>query len=119
MFGMNVTGASASIISLWIFATPDHKELSLVIQENIANPLLWSLLIKPDVLQVTYRIRKYVLNGNVEEAQRLKDSFKDTFALQAVPVSSLVRINASLIITIDINNMLIRNPIERRPLSLR
>lgn len=63
------------------------KEMFTVFRENISNPLFWSPFLKLDAIPVTYRIRKYVLNGNAEEALRLKNSYKDTFAMEAVAVS--------------------------------
>jgi hypothetical protein len=94
---------------------PEEKRLLLL--ENIANPLSWSLLLKHDVPQVTHRIRKYVLNGDAQEAWRLKESYKDTFALEAVSVSSSVRINDPLIINIYLNYMLIKKSVKRPPSS--
>lgn len=86
---MDIASATSAIInSRWkrFIPIPNPEEVILLVQENIANPLLWSLLVKPDIPQVTYRIRKYVLSGDAKEAWRLKDSFKDTFALEAVSV---------------------------------
>jgi hypothetical protein len=64
-------------------------ETFILVRENLANPLAWSLLIKPEVIQLTYRIRRYVLNGDANEAWRIKESYKDTFAMEAVAVSPL------------------------------
>jgi hypothetical protein len=116
---MDIAGAKAAIISLQKIIIPasDREELLLLLRENIANPLLWSLLVKPDVPQVTRRIRKYVLNGDAKEAWKLKESYKDAFALEAVSVSSSVRINAPLIISVHVNHMLIRKSVERPPSS--
>lgn len=66
---------------------PYFVELVAVIKENYRNPLVWSFFIKIDALKMTHRIRKYILNGESQEAIRLKDSFKDTLALEAVAVS--------------------------------
>jgi hypothetical protein len=109
------------IASFWsiaerIIPASDSEELRLLLLENIANPLSWGSLIKSNVPQVTNRIRKYVLNGDAKEAWRLKDSYKDTFALEAVSVSSPVQINVPLIIDIYLSHMLKRKSIER-PLS--
>lgn len=65
---------------------PYFVELVAVIRENYRNPLVWSFFIKIDALKMTHRIRKYILNGESQEAIRLKDSFKDTLALEAVAV---------------------------------
>lgn len=80
----------------------NREELLLLLRENIANPLSWSSLVLSDAAQVTYRIRKYVLNGDSKEAWRLKDSYKDTFALEAISVSSSIQIYITLIITIRV-----------------
>jgi len=65
-------------------------ELLQLLEENIANPLSWTLLIRWDVSLVTHRIRRYVLDGDAMEAWRLKESYKEAFALEAVSVSSSV-----------------------------
>jgi hypothetical protein len=65
------------------------EEIFMVLKENLTNPLVWSLLPKFDVFPVTHRIRKYVLDGDAKEALRLKESYKDTFAMEAVAVSPL------------------------------
>ena len=83
-----------------IFSALMVEEIFIVLRENLTNPLTWSLLIKLDIIPVMYRIRKYVLDGDAKEAWRLKESYKDTFAMQAVAVSPLVPINRSLIIYI-------------------
>jgi hypothetical protein len=116
---MNIAGTTAAIISLWKIIIPasDLEELLLLFLENIANPLLWNLLVKLGLPRVTHRIRKYVLNGDAKEAWRLKESYKDTFALEAVSVTSSVRINNPFIINVHVNHMLIRISVER-PLYL-
>jgi hypothetical protein len=80
------------------FSALMNEEAFMVLRENLTNPLTWSLLLKPDIFPVTYRIRKYVLGGDAKEALRLKESYKDTFSMGAVAVSPLVSINRSLII---------------------
>lgn len=80
----------------------DSKDVLLLLRENFANPLSWILFLRPDVPLVTHRIRKYVLNGDATEAWRLKESFKDTLALEAVSVSSSVPINAPLITCVHV-----------------
>jgi hypothetical protein len=88
---MKVTRAAAATSKFFNIILPAPKEeLFLLLQENISNPLLWSLLAKFDVPPVTLRIRKYVLNGDTNEAWRMKESYKDTFALEAVSVSILL-----------------------------
>jgi len=118
---MNISNLSptAAIISLLAIIIPASypEETRLLFLENIANPLSWSLLLKHDLPQVTHRIRKYVLNGDAKEAWRLKESYKDTFALEAVSVSSSVRINGPLIINIYLNHMLMKKPVKRPPSS--
>src|SRR4051794_1724780 len=71
------------------------EEIFMVLRENLTNPLTWSLLLKFDVFPVTHRIRTYVLDGDAKEALRLKESYKDIFAMEAVAVSPLVSINRS------------------------
>jgi hypothetical protein len=63
----------------------DSEEFLLVLQENVAKPLAWALL-PINASKVTGRIRKNVLHGEPEEALRLKESYRDSFALQAVSV---------------------------------
>ena len=69
------------------------SELLLLFRENLTNPLTWSLLAKLDIIPVTQRIRRYMLNGDSSEdakqAWHLKESYKDTFAMEAVAVSPL------------------------------
>ncbi|EXJ66642.1 uncharacterized protein A1O5_10313 [Cladophialophora psammophila CBS 110553] len=83
---MAITWVQDAFYSFWIVAVPffNLKELGLLLQENVANPLCWTLLGKSDLPPITYRIRKYVLNGDAMEAWRLKSSYKETFALEAV-----------------------------------
>jgi hypothetical protein len=76
------------------------EEIFMVLKENLTNPLTLSLLLNHNIYPVTHRIRKYVLNGVADEVLRLKKSYKDTFAMEAVAVSPLVSINRSLIIHI-------------------
>jgi hypothetical protein len=66
------------------------KETPLLLLENITNPLSWSLMINIDVRDLTHRIRQHVLGKDPKEAWRLKESYKDTFALEAVSVSALI-----------------------------
>jgi hypothetical protein len=66
-------------------------EVGRLFKENaVIAPLMWHLLIQPEVPRVTYRIRTHVLNGHADEAGRLKESFKEIFALEAVAVSCLI-----------------------------
>jgi hypothetical protein len=73
-----------------IFSALMVEEMFIVLRENLTNPLTWSLLTKLDIIPVMHRIRKYVLDGDLKEAWRLKESYKDTFAMQAVAVSTLI-----------------------------
>lgn len=59
-------------------------------RENFANPLIWSLLINPSAVLVLSRIRQNVLGRDAQEAWRLKESYKDTFAMEAVAVSTSI-----------------------------
>ncbi|KAF2185628.1 hypothetical protein K469DRAFT_665261 [Zopfia rhizophila CBS 207.26] len=95
---MDIAGATAAIISPLKIVIPasDREESLLLLRENIANPLSWSLLFKSDVPQVTYRIRNYVLNGDAKEALRLKESYKDTFALEAVSAAIIAQITITM-----------------------
>ncbi|KAF2100787.1 hypothetical protein NA57DRAFT_74383 [Rhizodiscina lignyota] len=92
---MNFVGdAAASIFPLLKAVIPasDREEFLRLVGENIASPLSWSLLVNIDVPQVTHRIRKYVLNGDSKEAWGLKESYKDTFALEAVSAAIIAQI---------------------------
>ncbi len=72
-----------------------------IIEEKHSNPLMWSLLFKHGVSQVTYRARKYALDGNVKEAWRLKESYKGTFAMEAVAVSPVSSSSLTILIPMD------------------
>ncbi|KAI9679008.1 MAG: hypothetical protein M1822_007434 [Bathelium mastoideum] len=91
---METSGAVASIVRLFNVITPlsDRAELRLLLRENFLNPLSWQFLSRADIPQVTHRIRRYVLNGDSMEAWRLKESYKDTFALQAVSAAIIAQI---------------------------
>jgi len=77
------------------------EELSKLLKENYANPLVLTLLFKTGTVEVVQRIRENVLEGDAEQAAEqarlLKESYKDTFAMEAVAVSPLVPINMFLI----------------------
>jgi hypothetical protein len=85
-----IAGLIAALGSIRNLFTPGttFKETPLLLLENIANPLSWSLMINPDVKYLTHRIRKHVLGKDPSEAWKLKESYKDTFALEAVSVSA-------------------------------
>ncbi|KAF7513637.1 hypothetical protein GJ744_008931 [Endocarpon pusillum] len=68
------------------------KETFMVLGENLTNPLTWSLLLNLDTIPLTHRIRKYVLDGDSKEAWRLKESYKDTFAMEAVAAAITAQI---------------------------
>jgi hypothetical protein len=55
-------------------------------KENKGDPLLLQCVLNIDVLGVTRRIRRYVLK-DAKEAWRLKESYRDTLAMEAVAVS--------------------------------
>ncbi|KAL2824477.1 hypothetical protein BDW59DRAFT_147408 [Aspergillus cavernicola] len=72
-------------------------EFLLLVRENKSNPLLWALLCRPHLQYVTQRIRKYVLYGDTNEAWRLKESYKDTFALEAVSAAIIAQIAITML----------------------
>ncbi|KAF2497308.1 hypothetical protein BU16DRAFT_536981 [Lophium mytilinum] len=76
-----------------------------VLVENLTNPLTWSLLLKPDTILVTRRIRKYVLNGDTTEAWRLKESYKDTFAMEAIAAAIIAQIAITMPGLADFGNI--------------
>jgi hypothetical protein len=55
-------------------------------KENKGDPLLLQCFFNMEVLGVTHRIRRYVLK-DAKEAWRLKESYRDTLAMEAVAVS--------------------------------
>lgn len=71
-------------------AVTPGTETPLLWIENITNPLSWSLIFNPQVQYLTHRIRTHVLGKDASEASKLKESYKDTFALEAVSVSALI-----------------------------
>jgi hypothetical protein len=74
-------------------SSPEGEEVLLLLTENITHPLAWACLVNLDIVPVTRRIRKYVLNGDPEGARQFKESHKDTFTMGAVAVSPLVVFN--------------------------
>ena len=116
-FGIGMDDMIATLFPYWkaMARVLMVEEAITVWKENIASPLKWNLIVQYDVIRVTYRIRKYVLDGDTKEAWRLKESYKDTFSMEAVAVSSSVPIHSSLIIYVHINFMLIRRSPKRRP----
>ncbi|OJJ69771.1 hypothetical protein ASPBRDRAFT_640027 [Aspergillus brasiliensis CBS 101740] len=93
---MKITSAPISSLLNIIIPAPKNEFL-LLLQENITNPLSWSLLLKSDVTRVTHRIRKYVLNGDTNEAWTLKSSYKDTFSLEAVSATIIAQIAITML----------------------
>jgi hypothetical protein len=89
MDGAGVIAASRSIRKGVALST-NSQETLLLLLENIANPTSWILMMNPEVTYLTHRIRTHVLGKGPLEASRLKESYKDTFALEAVSVSTLI-----------------------------
>ncbi|KAJ5412891.1 hypothetical protein N7465_005196 [Penicillium sp. CMV-2018d] len=64
---------------------PYDAELIRLWKENKGDPLLVQCVLNLEVLGVTRRIRRYVLK-DAKEAWRLKESYRDTLAMEAVAV---------------------------------
>jgi hypothetical protein len=75
-------GSSRPVI--WL---PNHEEFMLLWKENPYNPLILECFINPEITHVAARIRKYVVDGDAQEARKLKDAYKDTLTMEAVAVS--------------------------------
>lgn len=58
----------------------------LLWKENPGDLFVLQCIVNPEPLGVTRRIRRYVLN-DAKEAWRLKESYRDTLAMEAVAVS--------------------------------
>ncbi|KAL2784178.1 hypothetical protein BJX66DRAFT_330150 [Aspergillus keveii] len=81
-------------------------EVGRLFKENaVIAPLMWHLLIQPEVPRVTYRIRTHVLNGHADEAGRLKESFKEIFALEAVAAAIIAQIAITALSLGDFGNI--------------
>lgn len=65
---------------------PYDAEFIRLWKENKGDPLLVQCILNLEVLGVTRRIRRYVLK-DAKEAWRLKESYRDTLAMEAVAVS--------------------------------
>lgn len=81
--------------SIWTSSFPlplvrlvSNGELLLLWKENQGDILVLQCIVNPEPLGVTRRIRRYVLNG-AKEAWRLKESYRDTLAMEAVAVSNI------------------------------
>ena len=61
-------------------------ELIRLWKENKGDPLLLQCFLNTEALGVTCRVRRYVLK-DAKEAWRLKESYRDTLAMEAVAVS--------------------------------
>ncbi|PLB48133.1 hypothetical protein P170DRAFT_510822 [Aspergillus steynii IBT 23096] len=76
---------------------PADSEFFLLFAENGILVLLFVLAYGMNLCNVTHRIRKHVVHGDPKEAWRLKESYRDTFALQAVSAAIIAQISITML----------------------
>lgn len=79
-------GGSLPLPPVWLFHSSDFL---LLWKENEGDPLILQCIVSPEILGVIRRIRRYVLK-DAKEAWRLKESYRDTLAMEAVAVSAFI-----------------------------
>ncbi|KAL3471158.1 hypothetical protein BJX99DRAFT_266971 [Aspergillus californicus] len=88
---LNFTASLLSIVTIL-----QDGEFIRLWKENKGNPLLLQCVINIDVLGVTRRIRRYVLK-DAQEAWRLKESYRDTLAMEAVASAIIAQISITVL----------------------
>ncbi|KAF1945302.1 hypothetical protein EJ02DRAFT_451606, partial [Clathrospora elynae] len=68
------------------------QEALTLIVENWWSPQVYTLVLKTDATNVTRHILHHVLNGNSKEVWLIKESFKNTFAMEAIAAVFVARL---------------------------
>ncbi|KAL4971076.1 uncharacterized protein BDV14DRAFT_194854 [Aspergillus stella-maris] len=74
-----------------------NSEILRLGYENGVLVILTSLAFRPEIYRVTLRIRNYVLRGGYTEAWRLKESYRDPLALEAVAAAIIAQIAITML----------------------
>ncbi|KAL4953685.1 hypothetical protein BDW69DRAFT_205700 [Aspergillus filifer] len=74
-----------------------NSEILRLVYENGFLVILTSLAFRPEIYRVTLRIRNYVLKGGYAEAWRLKESYRDPLALEAVAAAIIAQIAITML----------------------
>ncbi|BCS25434.1 uncharacterized protein APUU_50145A [Aspergillus puulaauensis] len=77
---ISLWGGSVPLSSVRLFYSSDFL---LLWKENEGDPLILQCILNPEAVGVIRRIRRYVLK-DAKEAWRLKESYRDTLAMEAV-----------------------------------
>ncbi|KAL3484850.1 hypothetical protein BJX62DRAFT_229977 [Aspergillus germanicus] len=93
-------GSSRPVI--WL---PNYEEFMLLWKENPYNPLILECFINPEITHVAARIRKYVVDGDAQEAKRLKDAYKDTLTMEAVAAAIIAQIAITMLSLPNFDNV--------------
>ncbi|KAL4795124.1 hypothetical protein BDV19DRAFT_389527 [Aspergillus venezuelensis] len=74
-----------------------NSEILRLGYENGFLVLATSLAFRPEIYRVTLRVRNYVLKGGYTEAWRLKESYRDPLALEAVAAAIIAQIAITML----------------------
>ncbi|KAJ0413611.1 hypothetical protein BJY00DRAFT_319609 [Aspergillus carlsbadensis] len=83
--------------ALVAFALPTPDESPLTRPGDVRIGTVKKLPGNPEIMYVACRIRKYVVNGDAQEARRLKDAYKDTLTMEAVAAAIIAQIAITML----------------------